>query len=169
MSTVPLPLEAHWSEIRRVVDRSQRSGMHCAIASVGPDGGPHVTPIGMVFLHDAPGGFFFDRYTTGLAANVEARPDICLMAVDTRRGFWLRSLLRGRFATPPGLRLIGTAGPLRPASPHELDAVRARVRPVRWMRGAKLLWSDFSHVRDLHFTALRPVEYPVMCDRHWGR
>ena len=73
------------------------------------------------------------------------------------------------FATPPGLRLIGTAGPLRPASPHELDAVRARVRPVRWMRGARLLWSDFSHVRDLHFTALRPVEYPVMCDRHWGR
>lgn len=165
-----LPLDAHWPEIARLVSRSQRAALHCAIATVdAADGSPHVTPIGTVFLHDRPGGWFFDRYTSALANNLAARPDICLMAVDTRRGYWLRSLLSGRFATAPGVRLKGTAGPLRPATEAELHAVRQRVRPTRWLRGARLLWSDFTHVRDVQFSGFRPVDYPVMTDGLWKR
>lgn len=30
-----------------------------------------------------------------------------------------------------------------------------------------MLWSDFSHVRDITFTGFRPVHYPVMMSRLW--
>ncbi|KAA0025089.1 pyridoxamine 5'-phosphate oxidase family protein [Antrihabitans cavernicola] len=141
--------------------------MHCAIASVGADGGPHVTPVGTVFLRDDRTGFYVDRYTSVLAHNVEADPRICLMAVDSGVRFWFRSLLVGRFSAPPGIRLYGTVGALRPATAAELDLVHKSVRTLQWMKGGRLLWSDLDHVRDITFTGFRPVRYPVMMSHLW--
>jgi hypothetical protein len=84
------------------------------------------------------------------------------MAVDGGSIFWLRSLLAGRFSKAIGVRLYGTAGPRRPATTDELDEVHKRVRLMRLTRGGRILWSDFSHVRDLTFTGSRFVRYPVM-------
>ncbi len=164
-----LRLEDHWPEIRRVVECGQKSTLHCAIASVDPDGMPHVTPIGTVFLRDDQTGFYFDPHTSALARNVEANPAICLMAVNARPMFWLRSLLGGRFVSPPGVRLYGTVGPRRPATPEELRRIEARMRPTRWTRGHRLIWSSFTHVRDIKFMAFRPVRYPAMMDHLWTR
>ena len=30
-----------------------------------------------------------------------------------------------------------------------------------------MLWSDFSHVRDIAFSGFRPVRYPVMMEHLW--
>ncbi len=126
-----LLLRHHWPEIRRVVERAQRSSLHCALTTVAPDGSPHVTPVGTVFLRDDCTGWYYDAYTQALAHNLDANPQVCLMAVDAGRAFWLRSFLLGRFTSPPGLRLYGEVGPLRPATLQERAAVELRVRPTR--------------------------------------
>lgn len=164
-----LRLDDHWAEIRRVVERGQKSMLHCAIASVSPDGAPHVTPMGTVFLRDDRTGFYFDKYSSALARNVEAHPGICLMAVNASPLFWLRSLLGGRFVSPPGVRLYGTVGQLRLATEEELQRVEARIRSTRWTKGHRLIWSSFTHVRDIKFTSFRPVSYPSMMDHLWKR
>lgn len=156
-----------WGTIQEIVVRAKQSSLHCAIASVGLDGAPHVTPVGTVFLRDDRTGFYFDQYTSVLARNIDVDPRVCLMAVDTRWLFWLRALLTGRFIAPPAVRLFGTVGPLRAATPLELEQVRRSVRKTQWLKGGKMLWSDFSHVRDIAFTEFRPVRYPVMMEHLW--
>ncbi len=78
-----MDLRTHWDEIKRVVERGQKSAIHCAIASVDQDGCPNVTPVGTVFLRNNQTGFYFDQYTNALAKNLETNPNICLMAVNT--------------------------------------------------------------------------------------
>ena len=165
--SAPARLDGHWNQVREIVARGKRSTMHAAIAAVDADGAPHVTPVGTVFLREDHTGFYFDQYTEALARNVDADPRICLMAVDTSRMFWLRSLVAGRFAAPPGVRLYGTVGARRPATDDELELVGKSVRATQWSKGGKLLWSDFSHVRDIAFTGFRPVRYPVMMSHLW--
>ncbi len=42
-----------------------------------------------------------------------------------------------------------------------------RVRLMRLLPGARLLWSDFTHVRDLTFTHFRLVRYPMTMPSDW--
>ncbi|MDF3833652.1 pyridoxamine 5'-phosphate oxidase family protein [Cupriavidus basilensis] len=165
----PSSLADAWPTIRDVIERGQRSSLYCALASVGADGMPTVTPIGTVFPRADQTAFFFDRYTSTLAANLAHSDRVCLMAVDSGKGFWFRSLLAGRFRQPPGVRLYGTVGPLRPATQAELQQIEARVKGSRWLKGTRMLWSSFTHVRDIRFTAFRPVAYPVMMDGLWEK
>lgn len=151
-----------WDSIREVVTRGRKTTGHFAIASVDDDGMPNVTPVGTVFLRDDRSGFYFDQYTNALARNVDAGSRVCLLAVDSGSLFWFRSLLTGRFRTPPGVRLYGTVGAKRLANAAELEQVRRRVRPMLALRGGRLLWSDFAYVRDIEFTSFRWVQYPVM-------
>ena len=165
----PLPVAPHWSHIRQTLDAAQRAAMHCAIASVSPAGEPHVTPIGTVFLGEMPGvGYFFDTYTSALGRHIDANGRVCVMAVNSSPGLWLRALLFGRFSSPPGVRLHGTAGPLREATDAECAAIDQRTRATRRLRGHRLLWTQFTQVRDLRFTHLTPVRYPVMMDGLWA-
>ncbi|WP_330180441.1 pyridoxamine 5'-phosphate oxidase family protein [Nocardia sp. NBC_01503] len=157
-----MTVDREWDQVREIVSRAKRSTGHFAIASVDRDGMPNVTPIGTVFLRDDRTGFYFDQYTSALASNLDANPRVCLSAVDSGSLFWFRSLLTGRFATPPGVRLYGTAGPRRLATAAELEQVRRRVRPMLLLKGGRLLWSDFTHVRELTFDSFRLVRYPVM-------
>ncbi len=165
MSTTSI--EEAWPEIRRVVLRGQASSLHCSIASVGERSVPTVTPIGTVFLGEYPSGFFFDRYTSALGKNIDANGKICLLAVNSSKAFWLHSFLLGRFTEPPGVRLYGTAGPLREATSAELSQIAKRVRSTKWLKGSRLIWSSFTHVRNLRFTSFRPVTYPSMTEHLW--
>ena len=162
-----ISLEASWSAICEVVSSGQASSLYCAIATVGEDGQPNVTPIGTVFLRANQTGFFFDRYTSVLSSNLSTNNRICLLAVNSGKAYWFRSLLVGQFKSPPGVRLYGTASAMRQATPEELSQVESRVRKSRWLRGARMLWSDFEYVRDLDFTSFRPVSYPVMMHGLW--
>ncbi|UGT42576.1 pyridoxamine 5'-phosphate oxidase family protein [Nocardia yamanashiensis] len=162
-----MKLDENWDQIRDVVSRGKRSTGHFAIASVDSRGRPHVTPVGTFFLRDDLTGFYFEQYTSTLAQHLNANPQVCVMAVDRSSWFWLRSLLEGRFSAPPGVRLYGTAGARRLATAAELELVAKTVKPARWLKGGRLLWSDFSHVRDISFTEFRPVRYPVMMSHLW--
>lgn len=163
-----MDIEGYWPKIKEVVNRGQRSTIYCSIASVTPDGTPHVTPIGTVFLRDDLTGYYFDHYTSALATNLDINPNVCVMAVDAGRWFWLKSFWLGRFVAPPGVRLYGEAGKLRPASSEEARLIQARVRSTRWLKGGRLLWSGFTHVRDIKFKSFRPITYPKMMDGLWN-
>lgn len=162
-----MELETYWPKVKEVVSRGQKSTIYCSIASVAPDGTPNVTPVGTVFLRDDLTGYYFDHYTSALSRNIDANPGICIMAVDASRWFWFKSFLLGRFTAAPGVRLYGKAGPLRAATADEIERIEARVRPTRWLKGSRLLWSGFTHVRDIHFTSFRPVTYPKMMEGIW--
>jgi len=160
-------IEKHWQQICDVVARGQASTIYCSIASIGPDGVPNVTPIGTVFLRDNCTGYYFDHYTSALAENLDANPNLCLMAVNSSRWFWFRSFLIGNFISPPGVRIYGKAGTLRAATSEEISLIEARVKPTKFLKGSRILWSNFTHVRDITFTSFRPVKYPKMAEGLW--
>src|SRR5690606_3219218 len=160
-------LKNDWIKVKTVLGQGQASSIYCSIATVNPDGTPHITPVGTVFLRDDQSGYFFDHYAEALGENVDRNPVVCIMAANSGRLFWLRSLLKGRFVAPPGVRLYGTVGPIREATREEIEKIESRVRPSKWLKGARLLWTDFTHVRDIEFTHYKPITYPVMMDGMW--
>ena len=161
-------IKEHWPEIQRVLARGQASTIYCSLATVSPKGMPNVTPIGTVFLRDNMTGYYFDHYTTALAENLDNNPNVCVMAVNAGRLFWFRSFLLGRFVSPPGVRIYGKVNLRRPATTEEIQGIESRVRPTKWLKGSRLLWTNFTHVRDIEFTSFRPVSYPVMMQGLWS-
>lgn len=151
-----------WNTIKEIFAQAQASSMHCSIASVNEHGQPHITPIGTVFLRDDQTGYFFDSYTKQLAENVKSNSKICVMAVNASKGFWLKSMFVGKFSTIPAVRLYGEIGELRSATEEEIAAVQKRIKPLKWTKGSQLIWSNFTHVRDIKFTEARPISYPHM-------
>jgi hypothetical protein len=149
-----LTLDQDWDEIRRLFART----FYTSIATVDADGRPHVTPIGSLLLHREPGrGFWFERFTTAMPRHLEGDSHLCALAVDTRLLFWGRALLAGRFATAPGVRLAGVAGPRRPATEREMELFQRRVKLVRWTRGYQKLWSRFGSGREVTFDRILPL------------
>lgn len=158
-----------WRQVRATLHGATRSSMHCAIASIGADGHPHVTPIGSVMLTEPGRGVYLDVINVQLSRNIDRDPRITVMAIDSRRGAWARALVRGRFPEPPGVRLIGTAGPSRAISDDERERFERRVRLAVRTRGGRQLWGDPARfrVRDLTFTAVAPVRIPAMTEHLW--
>jgi hypothetical protein len=151
-----------WAMTQKMFQRAFRTSFHYAIASVGENGTPHLTPIGSILLNDPGRGIFFDIFSSQLSHNLDRDPRVCVMAVDSSKRFWLASLTRGRFTAPPALRLTGTAGPRRPATPTEQQRWLHRVRPLRRLKGHQALWGDLTHVRDLTFHTALPVQLGTM-------
>jgi len=156
-----------WLRVKRVLEVGQASTIYCSIATVNPDGVPHITPVGTVFLRNDQTGYFFDHYAESLGKNIDLNPNVCIMAVNSGRLYWLRSLIKGRFVSPPGVRLYGKASAIRPASAEEIEKIESRVKPIQFLKGARTLWSGFTHVRDIEFTSYKPITYPVMMDGMW--
>jgi hypothetical protein len=156
-----------WKKVKAVLEKGQASTIYCSVASINTDGTPNVTPIGTVFLSDEQTGYYFDHYTSALARNLDENPNVCIMSVNAGFWFWFRSFLLGRFVSPPGVRLYGTVGKLRPATEEEIKKIERRVLPTKWLKGSRMLWTDFTHVRDIKFTNYRPITYPKMMDGVW--
>ena len=160
---------AVWQQVRATVRGASASSMHCAIASIGADGRPHVTPIGSVMLTEPGHGVYLDVINVQLSRNIDRDPRVEVLAVDSRRRTWLRGLVRGRFDTSPGVRLIGVAGESRPLRDDERERFQRRVRWAIRTRGGRRLWGDPArfHARDLTFTGVVPVRIPAMTEHLW--
>lgn len=156
--------EEHWDSIRKffghvshVTASLVRSTPYLAFATVNEDGSPHVTPMGSLLLGPDKKGFYFEEFARRMPANLEREQRVCVLIVNTSMWFWIKSLLLGRMDSPPAIRLIGTAGERREATPEEIKAFHQSIRPYRMFKGYKLLWRDVSHVRDIHFQSFEPV------------
>ena len=148
-----------WTAIRHCFARAR----YASIATVDPEGHPHVTPIGSLVLHREPGrGFWFEVFTRAMPGHLERNARLCVMAVDTRLTLWGRALLAGRFPSAPGVRLVGTAGTRREPTEQEVEWFQKRVRPVRWTRGHDLLWKNFRWGREVTFDEVLPIHLGKM-------
>lgn len=156
---------ASWEVIRRVFRDGFASSFHFSVASVGDDGSPVVTPIGSFVLGEPGRGFYLEQYATGLARRVQRDPRICVMGLNSSRWTLLKTLWRGEAREPYGVRLLGTAGERRDATPDELALFRRRVSRLRFLRGHELLWGkQLRSVREVRFHAFEPVRIPPLGD-----
>jgi uncharacterized protein len=159
-----------WPAVRALVNRTFLSSLHFAFATVNPDGTPHVTPIGSLMLAaDRPEGVFFEVFSTQMVRNLEERPRVCILAVNSSAAVWLLALLRGRFVTPPAARLLGTVGPRREATAAELARWRRRTRGLWRLQGGRSLWGQLRYARTIHFDAVEPVHLGKMTRGTWPR
>jgi hypothetical protein len=146
-----------WPAIKRLFRKSFSSSFHFAVSTVTENGEPHVTPIGSLIL-GAPGhGFYFEEFPNRLPSNLERNPHLCVLAVNSSRWFWLRSLVKGRFEHMPAVRLRGKAGDTRAATEKEIALWQKRVKPVRFTKGHELMWRSMRTVRDIEFTSIEPI------------
>ncbi|MEG0483509.1 pyridoxamine 5'-phosphate oxidase family protein [Acinetobacter johnsonii] len=151
-----------WNIIKDVFIQAQKANMHVNIASVSKEGIPNITPIGTVFLNDDRTGFLFDVFSQQLAENLNQNKNVCISAVNSSKFFWISSFIKGQFSSYPGVRLYAELGKLRPATEDEKLRVNTRIQSLKWTKGSKLIWSDFTHVREFNVHDYRWVQYPHM-------
>ncbi len=155
-------IDEHWAEIKHLFRRSFRSSFHYAVATVDENGEPHITPIGSLIL-GAPGrGLYFEEFPRQLPRNLRTNKKICVLAVNSSRWFWMKSLLGGKFVSPPAVRLYGMAGQLREATEQEIQLWQRRVGRVRFTKGHAMMWAKMRTVRDIEFSRVEPVHVGAM-------
>jgi len=152
-----LQLKENWADVKRLFGQSFKSSLHYALATVGENGEPHVTPIGSLILRDPGHGFYFEEFARQLPRNFQKNKQVCILAVNSSRWFWVKSLFVGRFSSPPAMRLFGTVGEVREATEKEIKLWHHRVRKVRSSKGYALMWKNMKMVRDIKFSRMDPV------------
>lgn len=160
----------HWGAIRDVVSQTLKTTNFCAVATVKPDGFPHVAPIGSLTLQEAGRGYYFEKFPKTTRANLEDDQRICILA--SPRGFWsfVKALYRGRFADMPGVRLMGRAGVRREATEEEKRRFQDQLKPFhlfRRLKGYGLLWGDMRYVREITIDSCEPLHLGVMTQGLW--
>lgn len=158
---------ANWDQVKNLFKQSFRSSFHYAIASVSENGEPHVTPIGSLILGKPGHGIYFEKFTIKLPRNIESTNQVCVLAVNSGRWFWLKSLIGGKFASPPAVRLHGVVGELREATDTELALWQKRVRRVSFSKGHTLIWQGMASVRDIEFNRIEVVHLGEMTQGAW--
>ena len=156
-----------WRIIRNVFRSGFASSFHFGVASINDDGSPHLTPIGSLVFSDMGRGIYFEEYPRTLTHNLKRDQRICVMALNASKWTFFRTMLRGKAAGPFGVRLYGTAGERREATPEEVTRFLRRVRPFRFLRGHRLLWGKLRTVRDVRFHAFEPVRIPQLGSAQW--
>lgn len=150
-------MEKDWMRIKIHYRKCISANMHVAISSVNADNIPTVTPIGSLFLNDDRTGFYFEKFTTKLPKNSKTNRNVCLLAVNAKKWFWLKSLFKGNFSEYPAIKLYGELGKKREATREEFRAFQRRVRSTKRLKGHQYLWKDMSQVREIKFTKAEKI------------
>lgn len=142
----------NWKKIRTHFRTSFSSSLHVAIASVDVENVPTITPIGSFFLNKNQTGFYFEKFSTQLPRNAEINKNVCILAVNSSKWYWITSLFKGKFETNPAIKLYGQLGKKRKATDAEMHAFKKRVRFSSSLKGHRLLWDNMNYIREIHFT-----------------
>ena len=157
-----MQLKEDWKDIKKLFNRSFNSSFHYAFATVNEKGEPHVTPIGSLVLLEPGHGIYFEEFPRQLSLNFQHNKEVCVLAVNSGRWFWIKSLFIGRFASPPAIRLYGVVGEVREATETEVKLWHHRIRWTRGSKGFALMWKNMKMVRDIYFSRVEPVNIGVM-------
>jgi len=157
-----MEIETHWHIVKNLFRKAFSSSFHYSVASIDEAGKPHVTPIGSLILGEPGHGIYFEEFTSKLPKNIKSNKYISVLAVNSSKWFWLKSLIKGKFVEPPALRLNGEAGALREATQIEVNLWRKRVKSVSFTKGHKIMWQRMGKVREIEFTSIEPVHIGSM-------
>ena len=89
------------------------------------------------------------------------------MVVNSNFMYWFKSLFKGKFISPPGVRLYGEVGDLRKATDDELGAYRKKVKSTNKLKGYNLIWDGLETVREIKLNSFKPIQYPQMMSHLW--
>jgi len=142
--------------------------MFCSVATVNANGIPHVTPIGSVVLKNQNSGWFFQKFTKKIPKNTEHCEYATLMAVNSNKWFWLKSVFKGGFKTPPAMRLTVKLGDYRPATETEAKKFQKRVGMFKRSKGYQLMWSEMSDIREFEILEYKPVYIGKMTQQQFA-
>tara|TARA_R110002167_G_scaffold77466_1_gene215063 strand:+ start:1605 stop:2096 length:492 start_codon:yes stop_codon:yes gene_type:complete len=145
-------LEENWQKIRIHFSTSIGANMHVSIASVNENNEPTITPIGSLFLNKNQTGFYFEKFATKLNTNSKTNKNICVLAVNSNKWFWLKSLFKMSFSDYPAFKLYGELGDKRPVTDQEYRAFQRRIRQTKRLKGSRYLWQGMCEVREITFT-----------------
>ena len=162
-----MQMKENWADIKKLFGQAFRSSFHYALATVNEDGEPHVTPIGSLILCDPGHGYYFEEFPRQLPRNLGNNNQVCVLAVNSGRWFWVKSLFCGRFTSPPAMRLYGTIGDLREATEKEIESWHRRIRKVRSSKGYSIMWKNMKMVREITFSRVEPVHMGEMTHDVW--
>jgi len=157
----------NWKEVKDLFRASFRSSFHYAIATVNSNGEPHVTPIGSLILGKPGHGLYFEEFPRQLPANYKSNKHVCILAVNSSRWYWIKSLINGRFSSPPAVRLHGLVSEIREATEKEIVLWQNRVKHVSFSKGHAKMWANMKMVRDIKFTKIEPVHLGDMTRDNW--
>ena len=87
---------------------------------------------------------------------------LSILAVNSSKWFWFKSLVKGSFAEYPAIRLHGEAGALREATEIEINLWHKRVKSVSFTKGHKIMFRDMCMVRDIKLSKIDPVNIGSM-------
>ncbi len=160
-----LDIKIEWNRIRQHFNKSFRSSLHVSIASVDAENRPALTPIGSLFLNPNQTGFYFEKYPSRLPDHAGSNPTVCVLAVNSKRWFWIRSLFRGQFNEHPAIKLYGVLGERRKASKPEITRLQKRMRLTRGFKGNSYLWGDMQFVRDIKFDKAEKINLGKMTEK----
>jgi len=157
-----MEIDTHWHSVKTLFKKAFTSSFHYSIASVDVNGKPHVTPIGSLILGEPGHAIYFEEFTSKLPDNISTNKFISVLAVNSSKWFWLKSLIKGEFSELPALRLNGEAGILREATAVEVNLWHKRVKSVSFTKGHKIMWQRMGKVREIKFTSIEPVHIGLM-------
>ncbi|MBC8754802.1 pyridoxamine 5'-phosphate oxidase family protein [Kordia sp. YSTF-M3] len=144
-------IDNDWKIIRKHVNDSFKTSLHVSIATVDSENNPTVTPIGSLFLNRDQSGFYFEKFTSKLPLNATENNNVCVLAVNSSKWLWLKSLWKGTFKKHLALQLYGTLGERRIATEIELSRLSKRMKLTKKLKGNTYLWSDMKYVREIKF------------------
>jgi hypothetical protein len=139
---------------------------YCIFGTVDEDGSPRMAPYSSLILGKDRQGFYFDEFSSHLSRNLDRHQKIGVLLLTTKKWFWMKAVLSGRFNHAPGIRLMGTVGEKRAATDREIDAFKKPLRSLKVFRGYQPLWGIMKHGRDIHFDSFETVKCGSMVYKH---
>ena len=146
-----MDIKSDWNTIRIHFNRCFKSNLHVSVASVNKDNIPTVTPIGSLFLNDNLTGIYFEKYISKLPLHSNNNKNICVLAVNSNKLYWLRSLFRGKFKSFPAIKLYGKLGKRRKANQKETHRLNRRMKMTKGLKGNSYLWRNMEDIREITF------------------
>ena len=168
MPAYTLDINNDWDIIVSVFKRAQNTGLCHHFSTVNEDGTPNITPIGSLVLNlGSPGGYYFDVFNRTLSENLDRNPNVAILAVDSRKLFWLKSVFARKFKTPPAIRLIGKVGSRRPALAEEITRSLQEIQPLKRLGASKKLGKGLKNLRQIEFTRVDVLNIGAMTNKPW--
>ncbi len=152
----------NWKAIRIHFSKSFKSSLHVSIASVDAENNPTVTPIGSLFLNNNTTGFYFEKFPKKLPEHAKHNNNICVLAVNSNRWLWIKSLYKVEFKEYPAVKLYGTLGERRKATAKEISRLERRMRSTKRLKGHQYLWGNMEYIREVNFSKAENINLNKM-------